>query len=302
MIKSRYVSLLLLVLMLLAVQFVPVSAVREHSANLVGPQTAEAGKARFWLRATFEPANADLEVSLDDGTTWSDIGAGLIQFTNADPVRVRNVGSASAQIEEVRSSTGDPLSLDGLQGGYTLKPGSEMVFQPGKILVVAANVVGVVKRVGGAVVTVLGWIFGGGSVERVMTVDLLSAPEGDLAAFEVIQDKPSSGSVTLSFLGVEGSILVESSSPISSPVVLEPCSTIIYDSAGNIASGPTSILCQAVGGVAELPEVASTPLEAPDSSGSNTGALAGAIAGAVLAGGVTLGGAAWYKRRRLISR
>ena len=54
---------------------------------------------------------------------------------------------------------------------------------------------------------------------------------------------------------------------------------------------------QGVGGVAELPEVAGAPLEAPESSGSNAGLLAGLIA-AVVAGAVALGGAAWYMRRR----
>ncbi len=52
-----------------------------------------------------------------------------------------------------------------------------------------------------------------------------------------------------------------------------------------------------VGGIVELPEVAGAPLEAPDSSGSNAGLLAG-IAAAIAAGTVTLGGAAWYARRR----
>ena len=52
-----------------------------------------------------------------------------------------------------------------------------------------------------------------------------------------------------------------------------------------------------VGGIAELPEVAGTSLEAPDSSGTNTGLLAGSVA-AVAAGAIALGGAAWYGRRR----
>ena len=52
-----------------------------------------------------------------------------------------------------------------------------------------------------------------------------------------------------------------------------------------------------VGGIAELPAVAGTPLETGGSSGS-AGVLAGTIAGAVLVGGVTLGGAAWWARRR----
>ena len=53
-----------------------------------------------------------------------------------------------------------------------------------------------------------------------------------------------------------------------------------------------------VGGIAELPDVAGTPLEAPASSRSNAAVLAG-IAAAVAAGAVALGGAAWYARRRL---
>ena len=53
-----------------------------------------------------------------------------------------------------------------------------------------------------------------------------------------------------------------------------------------------------VGGIAELPEIARAPLETDGSSGVGAGVLAGAIAGAVLVGGVTLGGAAWYARRR----
>ena len=57
-----------------------------------------------------------------------------------------------------------------------------------------------------------------------------------------------------------------------------------------------------VGGIAELPEGAGTPLETDGSSGSSAGVLTGVIAGAALVGGVTLGGAAWYARRRLSSR
>ena len=53
----------------------------------------------------------------------------------------------------------------------------------------------------------------------------------------------------------------------------------------------------AVGGIAELPEVAGTPLDAPESSGLSAGILVG-VAGAVAAGAVALGGAAWYARRR----
>ena len=53
-----------------------------------------------------------------------------------------------------------------------------------------------------------------------------------------------------------------------------------------------------VGGIAELPEVAGAPLEAPDSSGSNTGLIAG-IAATIAAGTLGLSGAAWYTRRRL---
>ena len=52
-----------------------------------------------------------------------------------------------------------------------------------------------------------------------------------------------------------------------------------------------------VGGVAELPEAAGSPLEAGGSSGSSPGVLAG-IAAALAAGAVALGGAAWWARRR----
>jgi len=51
-----------------------------------------------------------------------------------------------------------------------------------------------------------------------------------------------------------------------------------------------------VGGVAELPEVAGTPLEAPESSGRSVGVLA-AVAAAVV-GGLALGGGGWYARKR----
>lgn len=56
-----------------------------------------------------------------------------------------------------------------------------------------------------------------------------------------------------------------------------------------------------VGGIAELPDVAGTPLEAGGSSGPGAGVLAG-VAAVVTAGAVALGGAAWYVRRSLVSR
>ena len=65
--------------------------------------------------------------------------------------------------------------------------------------------------------------------------------------------------------------------------------------------GTIAVVCQAsigVGGIAELPDVAGTALEAGGSSGLNVGVLAGAVAG-FAAGALVLGGAAWYTKRRL---
>ena len=60
---------------------------------------------------------------------------------------------------------------------------------------------------------------------------------------------------------------------------------------------PACAGAQSVGGIAELPPGAGTPLATPDSSGSNSKVLA-AVAAAVAACAITLGGAAWYARRR----
>ena len=57
------------------------------------------------------------------------------------------------------------------------------------------------------------------------------------------------------------------------------------------------VLQQSIGGIAELPEVAGTPLDATGSSGGSAGLFVGVIAAAV-AGAVALGRAAWYARRR----
>ena len=53
-----------------------------------------------------------------------------------------------------------------------------------------------------------------------------------------------------------------------------------------------------VGGIAEVPAVAGSPLETPDSSGGNGGLLVSVIAASATAGALALGGAAWYARRR----
>jgi uncharacterized repeat protein (TIGR01451 family) len=68
----------------------------------------------------------------------------------------------------------------------------------------------------------------------------------------------------------------------------------------NIKRDLAQLNCQpaaAVGGIAELPDAASTALETGDSSGSNWGFPA-AIAAAAMAGLVAVGSAAWYARRR----
>ena len=64
-----------------------------------------------------------------------------------------------------------------------------------------------------------------------------------------------------------------------------------------ITPTPTPTIDPSIGGIAELPEVAGTPLDATGSSGGNAGLLAGFIT-AVVAGAVALGSAAWYARRR----
>lgn len=57
------------------------------------------------------------------------------------------------------------------------------------------------------------------------------------------------------------------------------------------------IVNASVGGIAGLPDVAQLPLETADPPGSDVGILA-AVVGAGAALVVTLGGAAWYARRR----
>ncbi len=69
--------------------------------------------------------------------------------------------------------------------------------------------------------------------------------------------------------------------------------------APNLTAANDPFRTGSIGGVAELAGEASTPLAAPDSSGSNTGLIAGIVA-AIAAGTVALGGAAWYTRRRSI--
>lgn len=70
------------------------------------------------------------------------------------------------------------------------------------------------------------------------------------------------------------------------------------NNAGSSVSLVATISCTpGVGGVAELPDVAGTPLEAGGSSGLSGGVLAG-ITAAVTAGALAFGGAAWYARRR----
>ncbi|MCJ7510824.1 MAG: exo-beta-1,3-glucanase [Dehalococcoidia bacterium] len=58
-----------------------------------------------------------------------------------------------------------------------------------------------------------------------------------------------------------------------------------------------SALARPVGGEATLPDVASTPLEAPDDFVADLGVLAAVLA-ALIVGVTTLAGAAWYARRR----
>ena len=63
-------------------------------------------------------------------------------------------------------------------------------------------------------------------------------------------------------------------------------------------SGSASCVGLAVGGIAELPEAARAPLEAGASSGPGAALL---VAAGVLAGVASIGGAAWYARRRWAS-
>ena len=60
---------------------------------------------------------------------------------------------------------------------------------------------------------------------------------------------------------------------------------------------PTSSNCP-VGGVAELPDVATTPLDVSGSSGSNAGLIATLVAIAAAAA-TTMGAGALYARKRL---
>ena len=61
-----------------------------------------------------------------------------------------------------------------------------------------------------------------------------------------------------------------------------------------------TVIQEPVGGIAELPDAAGAPLEAPDSSGSSIGMWV-VVAAGVVGGALALGGAGWYVRRRRIA-
>ena len=103
---------------------------------------------------------------------------------------------------------------------------------------------------------------------------------------------------TCSALGNETVSMVHGVPDVGNPV---GDTHILNELAGEVAeagSESLTIHCVSVGGITELPEVAGTPLEASDSSGSNTALIVGIVA-AFAAVTVTLGGAVWYTRRRL---
>ncbi len=76
-----------------------------------------------------------------------------------------------------------------------------------------------------------------------------------------------------------------------------PTNTLTPTNTPTARPSPTPTAPPAVGGIAELPEVAGTPLETDGSSGPSAGLLAGVV-GATAIGAIALGGAAWYTRRR----
>ena len=61
-----------------------------------------------------------------------------------------------------------------------------------------------------------------------------------------------------------------------------------------------TVIQEPVGGIAELPDAAGTPLEATDSSGGSIGMWV-VVAAGVVGGALALGGAGWYVRRRRIA-
>ena len=104
---------------------------------------------------------------------------------------------------------------------------------------------------------------------------------------------------TCSTLGSETVSMVHGVPDVGNPV---GDTHILDELAGELAeagSESLTIHCVSVGGIAELPEVAGTPLEEPGSPGGNAGMLAGVIA-AVAGGTIALGGAAWFARRRWV--
>lgn len=116
-----------------------------------------------------------------------------------------------------------------------------------------------------------------------------SGPNEDLANFSYQCNRPGTQTITL----------LTAAQSIDGSAYADPNLSII-DVKPKVGSNADQIAVNcvgSVGGVAELSEVAGTPLETADSSSPSTTVLAG-VAAAIAAGTVTLGGAAWYARRR----
>lgn len=131
---------------------------------------------------------------------------------------------------------------------------------------------------------------------------MASLGESAEASFNFALTSPEDGT-----LFTAGNTLVAAASSDTAAECFQETEIIMTIDAGEHKDVNASLLVTgrgssgSVGGIAELPDVAGTALETPDSSGGpGAGVLAGAIAGAVTAGGGALGGAAWYVRRRLL--
>jgi YVTN family beta-propeller protein len=104
------------------------------------------------------------------------------------------------------------------------------------------------------------------------------------------EDTTGSDETTLRILHDEGGSFVDRTDFINTDYVINKlCASVTS------LSEFALVVPNSVGGIAELPEVAGTPLEAPESSGANVGLIVAAV---VAASVVTLAGGAWYARRR----
>ena len=142
--------------------------------------SAQERTARYWVKVESDQPGTHFQYKRAGDTEWTDFQVGVpVEYDSSTPVEVRNIGEKTGFIVDQGSSTGNINDID-RNISESFSPGAQAEYSPGVMVIIAGNVIGVVKGILNLIGSLFTFTVGAASHGTAKTAMVTTSAAGEL--------------------------------------------------------------------------------------------------------------------------